>query len=838
MAHLYTQPRPEDRATHNLHEFVSRASRLCEEDESSDPFIRFALCGEYTDAGIEKQVFVDPIQNMVTDANHLRISRDYDSVLGISDKFMVDGPLNVWPVPHEKYALTTSIHLQYEIRYQGANHSVDYHRIPNFEFGTFGGRHHLNIFFPRLWAPDRRGVHLSQQQRNFWYIHDVDNLAHCIREKLQERFGDPFIDQNDVAWATDFFILHTIRGTKHTTLHHLDRASADYYLTEFLHDARLSAEVPEIGEWYIDVGIQISSERHECLQWMTGGHSTMLQEALHIPAHHADRISSINSSKYSRDPVSHLTAVSGFRVSPGLRARGRYEAVYVQAYTTDKTVTANTEGRHHAKYLTTDEAMGQQQPTRTIDGLYTLYQEAQTANSSSARLEVRVPLEFGSQVLLEFDHNRISTCLCAFPRDDWWSFRLIRLVAISKTLSLQARSRARSRLQPEALTLTAACVWLANSLHARPEDGPAARRLMDAVLPLTEAEGADLNVLAYNTSVRAAAEQEEEEESGDDEPRGRVPYNPYGCIFLRRLMIKNTPRLRYGGPVLSAPAFQFWFNNTLEDVTRRYLTSGVQDKNIVARERMTTNKRKLPTYVNWTGAPEPNLFEDLDDQERALQPVFEDVDSGSDMEERLSPPPDGPPDSANSFLSQLWRQFVVDITSKSPNPRGITKPSYLRLTTAERQSGKEDIYRTLHLPQVFRAVNYRSAPVDDWLRAFSWLFPEPGFTTTSGVQNYPSCPYFRRWMVFIEDPRNKEAAKAMRRQLFKRLREWQWIPDAQQDKMWPTTKLGAFTRWPADPSPETSQSAPRILLREHCQPIFEEEGIVDGDRFELNIDAL
>ncbi|GLB36947.1 hypothetical protein LshimejAT787_0312340 [Lyophyllum shimeji] len=777
MAHLYTQPRPEDRATHNLHEFVSRASRLCEEDESSDPFIRFALCGEYTDAGIEKQVFVDPIQNMVTDANHLRISRDYDSVLGISDKFMVDGPLNVWPVPHEKYALTTSIHLQYEIRYQGANHSVDYHRIPNFEFGTFGGRHHLNIFFPRLWAPDRRGVHLSQQQRNFcgrplvtehiraqkhrggfqWGTRmipkeDVDNLAHCIREKLQERFGDPFIDQNDVAWATDFFILHTIRGTKHTTLHHLDRASADYYLTEFLHDARLSAEVPEIGEWYIDVGIQISSERHECLQWMTGGHSTMLQEALHIPAHHADRISSINSSKYSRDPVSHLTA----------------------AYTTDKTVTANTEGRHHAKYLTTDEAMGQQQPTRTIDGLYTLYQEAQTANSSSARLEVRVPLEFGSQVLLEFDHNRISTCLCAFPRDDWWSFRLIRLVAISKTLSLQARSRARSRLQPEALTLTAACVWLANSLHARPEDGPAARRLMDAVLPLTEAEGADLNVLAYNTSVRAAAEQEEEEESGDDEPRGRVPYNPYGCIFLRRLMIKNTPRLRYGGPVLSAPAFQFWFNNTLEDVTRRYLTSGVQDKNIVARERMTTNKRKLPTYVNWTGAPEPNLFEDLDDQERALQPVFEDVDSGSDMEERLSPPPDGPPDSANSFLSQLWRQFVVDITSKSPNPVALRNPR-----TFDSPPLKGNRARKIYTGRFISPKSF-----------VLWLFPEPGFTTTSGVQNYPSCPYFRRWMVFIEDPRNKEAAKAMRRQLFKRLREWQWIPDAQQDKMWPTTKLG------------------------------------------------
>ena len=77
---------------------------------------------------------------------------------------------------------------------------------------------------------------------------------------------------------------------------------------------------------------------------------------------------------------------------------------------------------------------------------------------------------------------------------------MIRLMGISITLAQQGRGAIRSRLISESLMLTAACVWLLNGLHARPEDGPAARRLMDAALPLSEAEDLNLDILAYNTS--------------------------------------------------------------------------------------------------------------------------------------------------------------------------------------------------------------------------------------------------------------------------------------------------------------------------------------------------
>jgi len=63
--------------------------------------------------------------------------------------------------------------------------------------------------------------------------------------------------------------------------------------------------------------------------------------------------------------------------------------------------------------------------------------------------------------------------------------------------SLQEAGLLHHWFMPESLLLTAACLWLINSLHAQPEDGPAAHKLMRAVLPITEADE-DMEIAAYN----------------------------------------------------------------------------------------------------------------------------------------------------------------------------------------------------------------------------------------------------------------------------------------------------------------------------------------------------
>lgn len=407
---------------------------------------------------------------------------------------------------------------------------------------------------------------------------------------------------------------------------------------------------------------------------------------------------------------------------------------------------------------------------------------------------------------------------------------MIRLMGISITLAQQGRGAIRSRLISESLMLTAACVWLLNGLHARPEDGPAARRLMDAALPLSEAEDLNLDVLAYNTSRRAdwqEDEEEEEEEDGEEanEHRGRVrvPYIPYGCIFFRRIKVGEvSPRLRAGGTLLTEPAFKFWFDSmTLEEVQAMYQKSGIIPRQALAGKR-PTNKAKMPAYINFTGAPEPTLF-DLQFQGHTLPPSTQ--DEGSDIDDRSSPPPADEQPTIDTFLTQLWHQFVIDLTGKAPNPRGITNPSYLKLTIDQRREGKEDIYKKLVLSEVFTDVAYKNASSPEWMRAFKWLFPEPGYKTTNAVQNYPSSPYFRTWMTFIEDPNNLTLISASHLEIWKRVRQWSWIPDAQQDKMWPTSTASGFTRWPSSLGRGgKDRAAPRILLKSHGVPVFAEVG--------------
>jgi hypothetical protein len=225
---------------------------------------------------------------------------------------------------------------------------------------------------------------------------------------------------NGIDWAQDFFFLHTIRGTKHGTQHSWDAESAKIALHEYLLDARIPLVATEEGTWWIDVAVEISSDEGACLQWRTSSHFHVVQEVLRISHNHAKRITSIGSSKYARDLVSHLTAVSGCRIEPGIRACGRFQAAYVQMYTTDKAITYNPEGIHHAKSITINDAMGRTQPPSFATGLFGVYKDAVENNSSNARVEVRVPLDFADSVLLGLNINLIRDSLLSFTPGEWW----------------------------------------------------------------------------------------------------------------------------------------------------------------------------------------------------------------------------------------------------------------------------------------------------------------------------------------------------------------------------------------------------------------------------------
>ncbi|KAG6876902.1 hypothetical protein C0993_012195 [Termitomyces sp. T159_Od127] len=871
------------RIGHSLRQFVERGSALWEDNPNNpEPFVKFALTGEFLLDDVPHQAFVDAIQNVVSPHHELSISRDYDSVLGIARTILVEDNISIFTVPHPTFALKSAVHVTQPVYHNEIERDVDLHRIPNFEWGRFGPRHHLHVFFPGLWTPERsksRGSYqTNERERAIWYDNGLrpailellgENLAHewpasyeteeirarrnrggyswstkiipedivsdlceTIRSNIDGAEG---LSAADREWASNFFVLHTIRGAKSMTWHQPNSRSARDALERFLYRSHLSPDIRSIGEWYIDIAIEISSDEGACLQWVTPTHNLVVQQALLIDDANAARITDLGSSKYSRDYVSHLTAISGFRIVPGPSAQGPYAVKYLQAYTTDKAIVFNHDDGHHAKFLTSREAMSTIQPTTTISGLHTIYEKAAQYNGSNARLELRVPMESATLALLHLNSATLKRCMCIFTRKEWWAFRTLRLQAASSIISWQASGEPQLRVNEHALTLTAACVWLINGLHARPEDGPAARRLMDAALPVEEADEVAADNVAYRRSLpqnkvvarddREQGDEDEEEVSDDDEEgtvthrSGTVAHNADGCVFFRRIKFVDAPRFRVGGPTMPEAAFRFWFGASLQVIEARYLRVGILDKEVVSRIRSTMNKRRLPRIMNWNDEPLPDLFAIGTTGQTLLTPAH---DSGSDVDDADTPPPER---TLNAFVSEIFRTFVANVKIKSPNPRGNTNASYLKIDNVERFSSDESIFKDLTLSNTFRHVAYKYASKDEWKRAFNWLFPKRGYVTSSAIQNYPDCTYFREWLKFINQSENTdEAINEARSAIWNRLRTWCWIPDARQDKMWPTTVVRGFDRMPRLTKPDGNLlAAPRILIRGNIDITFVEE---------------
>jgi hypothetical protein len=246
----------------------------------------------------------------------------------------------------------------------------------------------------------------------------VNQLGEKIREHLSE---------NDVSWGDGLVFLHQIRGVKNSSQHTPRREASKTSLEEWLQANSLDEQDLLLGEWWVDVGLQISSGIGECLAWRTDSHFHLVEEVLQISTYHAHRITAISSSKYARDMTSHLTEVSGCRISPGARAEGPFSVKYLQLYTTDKSLTYRQDNGHHGKYLTCRDVLAGK-AEGYCQNLYNVYIAAIKDNFSLARVEVRVPLRHATEVLLDLRREAICRWLVSFPRVVWWSVSILVLV--------------------------------------------------------------------------------------------------------------------------------------------------------------------------------------------------------------------------------------------------------------------------------------------------------------------------------------------------------------------------------------------------------------------------
>lgn len=240
---------------------------------------------------------------------------------------------------------------------------------------------------------------------------NVERLGSTIRSKLR---------QAGIPWAKGIVFLHQIRGVKDSTFHSVNSHAADQAFNEFCdHESLDRATIMSSGSWWIDVGIQASSVNKDCLAWRSDSHGHIVEEICKVRSSHAQRLTSIGSSQYTRDMTSHLPQVSGCRIEPGVQGRGPYEVAYLQLYCTDKSLTYRQDQGHHGKFITCGDII-KGKVDDYITSLYSLYINAMDNNNAHARMEVRVPVRFATMVLLDLDTEVICSGLVSFPSVEWW----------------------------------------------------------------------------------------------------------------------------------------------------------------------------------------------------------------------------------------------------------------------------------------------------------------------------------------------------------------------------------------------------------------------------------
>lgn len=99
----------DNRRSLSVQEFCQRAKDLLASNQAE--FVQFVLTGQDTDG---TQACIDPVFNRVVPDDHVVAVRDYDSLLGISSRILVDTHIVVYPVSNQEDTLSSNLHIKYE----------------------------------------------------------------------------------------------------------------------------------------------------------------------------------------------------------------------------------------------------------------------------------------------------------------------------------------------------------------------------------------------------------------------------------------------------------------------------------------------------------------------------------------------------------------------------------------------------------------------------------------------------------------------------------------------------------------------------------------------------
>ena len=359
---------------------------------------------------------------------------------------------------------------------------------------------------------------------------------------------------------------------------------------------------------------------------------------------------------------------------------------------------------------------------------------------------------------------------------------------------------------------------------------------MTAILPHVSSTDAHQHILAFHPRTSNAREQVEEgegeegereegSESTDSEDSrsparpafataNTIPCNPYGLVFLRPIRVGEgfpVPRFNKSALLqymaLSEKGWLYLFGMARADINNKLLKpSMIQNPNprrIPNRVKLTAHRESL------RDGEEPMLFDLTRKGYKLPDPV---VDEGSDQDMGSDEPGDQNSDDGDgdvdSKLSKLWRQFLVDLTAKAPNPKSADSPSYCKLNPEERLMVDDEVHKNKKLSDYWVDCQWKVATENEWILIFDRLWPNKDRILTGAVQNYKSATYYLQWTTLTSNS-DVQTVSAMREEIRERFNSLFWLPHAQTDRIWHTKFMPGFKR---SNGVDESKPAPRVLI--------------------------
>ncbi|EMD31648.1 hypothetical protein CERSUDRAFT_100111 [Gelatoporia subvermispora B] len=815
-----------------LGDFCLRANTLLEE-ERVDDFTRFVLAGrDSSGSGNASRIFIDAIQSLShPPLNTVHVTRDYDSVIGISRTLPYAWPLAYLPMPSFRDTLTKSLHIKdITIQSEGEALKVPLHQIPNVAIGKVHMRHVTRIFFPRLYRPSSRGKDRVVSTKILERLYD-QNVRSVLRrlapsmisswpssyssaERLsRDNFGRYHFSSYDIPpnLLSEFtsellrqldedpdmagaFFVHEMRGIKGWSAH--DGASPNER-EDALKKALCWLQVAAIEaseDWYIDIGLNHHHDEHN-IQWLHLSHEQLLCSIFsQAPAMQVSKMAS--SSQMHIDYAAQLSDFAGFRLE--CVHAGRHDGiVYCQAYTTDKAQTYQLHNGTFSKKGPSDCYFKAIRKFLTAIAALQKSYISSTSNSQdgTARVEIRTNLRNACNSLIGLDHHTVKQTMISIPNLFWWRFKFFRLAGIHYALSALKEAAAEQRMLHQSLLLGAILPWMYNALLSREGDSKVQSLLRDACsqhyCPEIDQEEEDNNAAAALKPIGRS--------------RGlyflcdlKIGEDCY-CIPIRRDNSAHSAS-RAIQPVLLAAYRVPDMASLLAQIGPKPKSRQQQfvDRRAARiRERLASPQRTVEVQ---------RISEDPPMHEHPLSRTFRPSPNtalpalGGGAESLVLD------DSGYQILTRIWRQFPSDIFQVSPKYAG---GNYSTLNAMERAGAGLEIFMAYDIP--LEACQTRVVGSSFWSETlFRRYFPnKEDAKAAKKLQNFRACTYYTTYISLITHLSGPKVA-SVRRALQRRFNAILWLPYAGTDRMWATKRMPA-AHWMQHP-PQFASASPQIAI--------------------------